>query len=288
MRPRRTVLFVPGDSERKIRKAAMLDADCVVMDLEDGIAWSRKGAARKTATEALLTMDFGRSERAVRINAVGSGLEEADLKSTIVGRPDAYVLPKVETPAQLIRLDKMLDVLERRCEYEPNSTRVLALVETALGIMNLREIAQTSRRVDALMFGAEDLIGDIGGRRTQGRWEVFYARSKIVTTAAAFGLQAIDMVFVDLNDAEGLQAECQQAAELGFRGKMAIHPDQLPVTLAAFSPTSEQVSEAKRLIEAYETYQASGSGVFTLDGKMVEASMLRTAEQVLARAQGVE
>ncbi len=283
MHPRRALLFMPGDSERKIRKATALDVDCVVMDLEDGVAWSQKEAARETTLKALQTMDFGSSEKVVRINPVGSRLEEADLKATIMGQPDAYILPKVEIPTHLIWLDKALDTLENRYELEPNSVRILALIETALGIMNLREIAQASQRVDALMFGAEDLISDIGGVRTKTGWEVFYARSKVVTAAAAFGLQAIDMVFVDLKDADGLRSECQQAVELGYRGKIAVHPDQVPVIQTAFSPTPEQVSEAQRLIEAYKSYQASGTGVFTIDGKMVDAPILRAAEQVIAR-----
>jgi citrate lyase beta subunit len=131
------------------------------------------------------------------------------------------------------------------------------------------------------MFGAEDLMGDIGGVRTKAGWEVFYARSKVVTSAAAFDLQAIDMVFVDLKDVDGLRAECQQAVELGYRGKIAIHPDQVPVIQSAFSPSPKQILEAQRLIEAYESYQASGTGVFTIDGKMVDAPMLKAAEQIL-------
>ena len=285
MHSRRALLFMPGDSERKIVKASTLDVDCIIMDLEDGVAWNKKEAARAITSKALETIDFGPREKVVRINPVGSGLEEADVKATIVSRPDAYVLPKVETPAQLIWLDKILSNLEQRCEYKPNSVRILALVETALGIMNLREIAQASRRLDALMFGAEDLIGDIGGVRTRAGQEVHYARSKVVTAAAAFELQAIDMIYVRMRDLKGLKTECQQAVELGYRGKMAIHPNQIPVIQAAFSPPPDQIAAAKRLIEAYESYQASGSGVFTSDGKMVDAPMLRAAEQILARAE---
>ncbi len=285
MHSRRALLFMPGDSERKIVKASTLDVDCIIMDLEDGVAWNKKEAARATISKALETIDFGSREKVVRINPVGSGLEEADVKVTIVSNPDAYVLPKVETPAQLIWLDKILSNLEKRCEYKQNSIRILALVETALGIMNVREIAQASRRLDALMFGAEDLIGDIGGVRTRAGQEVFYARSKVVTAAAAFELQAIDMIYTHMRDLKGLKTECRQAVELGYRGKMAIHPNQISVIQAAFSPPPDQIAAAKRLIEAYQAYQAGGKGVFTIDGKMVDAPMLRAAEQILARAE---
>ncbi|MCO6451320.1 MAG: CoA ester lyase [Caldilineales bacterium] len=286
MRPRRTVLFMPGDSQRKIEKAATVGVDCIVMDLEDGVAWEQKEAARETTLHSLLTLDFGASERVVRLNPVGSGLEVADFRGTIEGKPDAYLLPKVGNSADLVWLDAMLDQFESRFEWEPGSIRVLVLIETALGVVNVRDIAQASRRCEALFFGAEDLIGDIGGVRTKSNREVHYARSKIALNAAAFGLQAIDQVFVDIKDEAGLRAECEQAVELGYRGKMAIHPDQVPIIRAAFSPNPDQIAAAQRLIDAYHEYQARGQGVFTLDGKMVDAPMLKAAEQVLARAEG--
>ncbi len=288
MHPRRALLFIPGDSEQNIQKATSLDVDGVILDLEDGVAWNQKEGARATVEQTLLDLDFGRSERVVRINAIGSGMEEADLQKTIAARPDAYTLPKVETPAQLIWLDDKLSRYEAKYEWQHGSIRVIAIVETALGIMNLREIAQAGTRLDALMFGAKDLIGDIGGIRTRAGQEVFYARSKVVTTAAAFNLQAIDMVFVDLNDVEGLEVECRQAVELGYQGKMAIHPNQIPIIQKIFTPTADQIADARRLIEAYNDYQSRGSGVFTLDGKMVDAPMLKAAEHVLAKAQQVE
>lgn len=284
MRSRRAVLFMPGDSQRKIEKAITLAADSIVMDLEDGVAQSQKTAARATVLEALQSLDFGESERIVRINPVGSQLEEADLRGTAEGRPDAYLLPKVNTSADLIWLDKQLQIYEKRHDFEENSIRILALIETALGVVNVRDIAQASRRLEALLFGAEDLVGDVGGLRTDSNREVLYARSKVALTAAAYDLQAIDQVFIDLEDEEGLKVECRQAIELGYRGKMAIHPDQIPIIQAAFSPSPDQIAEAQRLIDAYEDYQARGSGVFTLDGKMVDAPMLRAAEQILTRA----
>jgi len=284
MRSRRALLFMPGDSEHKIQKAAGLAVDSIVMDLEDGVAWSQKGAARAMVLQALQTLDFGGSERVVRLNPVASGLAEVDLQTTIAGRPDAYVLPKVEAPADLIWLEDRLGQFEARCGWPPGGIRMLALIETARGVVNVREIAQAGRRLDALLFGAEDLIGDIGGVRTQSNWEVQYARSKVAITAAAFGLQPIDQIFVDLKDEDGLTAECLQALALGYRGKMAIHPTQAALIQAAFSPTPAQVAAARRLIAAYEAHQSRGTGVFALDGKVVEAPMLKAAQQLLARA----
>lgn len=284
MRPRRALLFLPGDSERKIAKAATLEVDAVVLDLEDGVAMGQKEVARARVRQALQTVDFGPRERIVRLNAVGSGLEAADLEATLPGRPDAYLLPKVHSPDQITWLDAALGAAETRYGWPSGSIRILALIETALGIVNLREIAAVGGRLEALLFGAEDLIGDIGGVRTAAGREVLYARSAVVTTAAAFGLAAIDMVFVALDDLEGLARECREAVELGYQGKMAIHPRQVPVIQAAFTPTAEQIEAARRLIAAYRDHERHGVGVFVLDGKMVDAPMLAAARRTLARA----
>lgn len=284
MRRRRALLFLPGDSERKIAKAATLEVDSIVLDLEDGVALSQKETARVLVRQALKTLDFGPRERIVRLNAVGSGLEEADLAATLPGRPDAYLLPKVSDPAAVTWLDAALTAAEARYGWPPGSIRILALIETASGVVNLREIARVGGRLEALLFGAEDLIGDIGGVRTAAGHEILYARSAVVTTAAAFGLAAIDMVFVALDDLEGLARECREAVELGYQGKMAIHPRQVPVIQAAFTPTAAQVDAARRLIAAYREHERHGVGVFVLDGKMVDAPMLAAARRVLIRA----
>ncbi|MDW8268474.1 MAG: CoA ester lyase [Anaerolineae bacterium] len=284
MRRRRALLFLPGDSERKIAKAITLEVDAVILDLEDGVALGQKEMARALVRRALETFDFGPRERIVRLNAVGSGLEDADLAATLPGRPDAYLLPKVSDPAAIAWLDAALTAAEAHYGWPPGGIRILALIETALGVVNLREIARVGGRLEALLFGAEDLIGDIGGVRTAAGHEVLYARSAVVTTAAAFGLAAIDMVFVALDDLEGLARECREAVELGYQGKMAIHPRQVPIIQAAFTPTTAQVDAARRLIDAYREHERHGVGVFVLDGKMVDAPMLAAARRVLIRA----
>lgn len=286
-RVRRSVLFMPGDSLRKIEKAATLPADSVIMDLEDGVAFNRKTEARATIVEALRTLDFGGRERLVRINPVGSGLEMADLDAVAAGRPDGLVLPKAESAAQVQWISQALASAEDAQGWPRGAVRLLVIIETALGVMNVREIAAADDRVDALMFGAEDLAGDIGATRTAEGWEVFYARSAVVTAAAAYHRQAIDTVFVDLSDGEGLRRECQRAMQMGYSGKMAIHPRQVEIINAAFTPSAEAVAGARRLIAAYAQHQAAGTGVFAYEGKMVDMPMIRAAEQVLARAAGL-
>lgn len=289
---RRSVLFMPGDSMRKISKAAHMDVDCIVMDLEDSVTLEQKDVARQTVSEALRTLDFGRSERLIRLNPAPAyplnkgevDLFKADLEGTIDARPDGYVLPKVETAVQIKKVDHSLTVAEQARSWPEGSVRVLAIVETALGVMNVKEIARASPRVEALMFGAEDLAGDIGAKRTRAGWEVFYARSAVVTAAAAYGVQALDMVLIDLSDLERLEEECVFARQMGYEGKMAIHPRQVAVINRVFAPSSAEIEQARRLLQAYTEQQAAGSGVFTLEGKMVDMPMVKMAERILAKA----
>lgn len=281
---RRSVLYMPGDSLRKISKAAQMDVDSIVMDLEDSVALNQKEQARRTVSQALQTLDFGRSERLIRLNGLDTPFWQADLEATINARADGYALPKIESAAQVQRVGNFLDQAERERGWPQNSIRLLAIVETALGIMNLKEIAQAGPRLAALMFGAEDLAGDIGARRTRAGWEVFYARSAVVTAAAAYGLQAIDMVLVDLNDLKRLEEECIEARNLGYEGKMAIHPRQVEIINRVFAPSPEEIAQAQRLVDAHQAHQAAGSGVFALDGKMVDMPVVKTARRVLDRA----
>ena len=284
LRPRRALLYMPGDSRRKIEKSLTLGVDSICMDLEDGVALSQKAAARATVAQALAELDFGRSEKLVRLNAFGSGLEALDLSETLPAHPHGVVLPKVENAAPVQWLDAALTRGEEEHSWPPGELAIIVLVETARGIVNLPEICQASARLQALIFGAEDLAGDIGATRTREAWEVFYARSAGVTYAAAFGLQAIDMVYVDFQDASGLAREAAEGARLGFAGKQAIHPNQIVPIQAAFTPSGEAIAQAQRIAEAFQAWQASGVGTFALDGKMVDAPVVKAAERVLAKA----
>jgi len=269
------LLFVPGDDARKAAKAAAVGADAVVLDLEDAVASDRKIAAREIAAASLANLDFGASERLVRINAVGSGLDAGDLEATLSARPDGYVIPKVESQDQIREM-------VRRTSLGP--VPLLALIETARGVVNLKEIAGADPRLQALIFGAEDLAGDMGATRTREGWESFWARGAVVTVAAAFSLQAIDTVFIDLDDEEGLRKDSALACRMGYSGKLAIHPKQVPVISEAFTPSDEEIAQARRLMELHAQHQASGTGAFALDGKMVDWPMVRAAERLLARA----
>ncbi len=281
---RRSLLFMPGDSLRKIEKGSQSEADSIIMDLEDGVAYTQKAEARSTVVQALAEVDFGDRERLIRINQSSSNLAAEDLNQTVMSRPDGYVIPKVQTSLDLITVDEFLTEIEHQHDWPLLGIRLLAVVETALGVMNLQEIGGASERLDAIMFGAEDLAGDIGATRTKEGWEVFYGRSAVVTACAAFGLQAIDTVFVDLNDLNELEVESRFAQRMGYLGKMAIHPRQLSVINQVFTPSAEELVAAQRTIDAFQEQQSAGTGAFELDGKMVDMPMVRAAYRVLARA----
>lgn len=281
-RARRALLYMPGDDMHKIHKAASLQVDSICMDMEDGVAPNRKEAARKTIVQALRTLDFG-GERLVRINAVGSGMEMEDLLAVLPAKPDGIVIPKVEYGAQVQWVSAQMTKHEQEHDLPAGQMILIAIVETALGIVNLREIASADARLAALVFGAEDLAGDIGAARTKEGWEVFHARSAVVTHAAAFNLQAIDIVYVDFRDMDGLREEAEQGARMGFSGKQVIHPAQVTPTQEAFTPSDEEIHHAQRVVEAYEEHKRAGRGAFALDGKMVDAPVVKAARRVLAR-----
>lgn len=275
---------MPGDDLRKIRKGASLGVDCVCMDMEDGVAVNRKVEARQTIVEALRTLDFRRSERLVRINPTGSGLAEDDLQVVLPARPQGVVVPKVESADQVRWVSEQIAAVEAREGWPEGEIALLLVVETARGIVNLPQITAASPRLQAIIFGAEDLAGDMGAVRTPQGWEVFYARSAIVLHAAAFGLQAIDMVYVDFHDEPGLRREALEGARMGFAGKQIIHPNQVVPVQEAFTPSDEAIEHARRLVAAFEQHQAEGAGAFAMDGKMVDAPVVKAAERVLERA----
>jgi citrate lyase beta subunit len=284
MRARRALLYMPGDDERKIRKAATLDVDCVCLDMEDGVALSRKAEARALIPAMLAELSFGRGERLVRINPVGSGMEADDLIAGLEGRPDGIVIPKVESGDAIRWASAEIAATERRNEWPAGHIGIIVLVETALGIVNLKEIASSDPRLEALIFGAEDLAGDIGAVRTREGWEVFYARSAVVTHAAAYGLQAIDMVYIDYKDTVGLVRESAESARMGYAGKQVIHPNQIGPVQGAFTPDDAAIAQSQRVMDAMAEHQEAGKGAFALDGKMIDMPLAKAAERVLARA----
>jgi len=275
---------MPGDDRRKIEKATTLGVDCICMDMEDGVAITRKSDARAVIAQAMKDLDFGASERCIRINSFGSGFEKFDLAAAVATNPDTIVVPKVETAEQVRSVSEYIEMYELSSKMNTGSIHMLVGVETAKGILNLKEIAGADKRLDAIIFGAEDFAASVGATRTAEATEVLYARSAVVTTCAANELQAIDMVYIDFHDIEGLRVEAEHGARLGFSGKQIIHPNQVPAVQEAFTPSDEAIEYAQRVVKVFAASQKEGRGAFALDGKMIDMPLLKNAQKVLERA----
>ncbi|MDF1610005.1 CoA ester lyase [Hoeflea sp. YIM 152468] len=287
----RSLLFVPGDSERKLLKAGSSGADALILDLEDSVAQSRKADARQTVA-GYLDSAKGQSKTprlVVRINALDTGLTDDDLGAIVRGAPAAILLPKASCGADIQDLSARLSVHEADAGLPEGQIAIHALMtETAAGMLAAASFASKSARLEAVAWGAEDLAADIGAasnRDETGRYtDVFrLARSLTILAAAHCAVEAIDTVFTDFRDSEGLERECHAAVRDGFSGKMAIHPDQVAVINTAFTPAPEDVERAVRILALFAA-AGPGAGVLSLDGKMIDKPHLRQAERVARRA----
>ena len=283
MPSRRALLYMPGDDWKKITKALTLGVDCICMDMEDGVAVNRKADARETIAKALQELDFGASEALVRINSVGSGWDKDDIAAVLPHRPQGIVIPKVESFDQIQWAHDLIAGAELRHGWPLNSIRMLVGVETAKGILNLKEIA-SHPRLDGIIFGGEDFAASIGATRTPEATELLYARQAVVVACAAFGLQAIDIVTIDFKNPDRVRAEAEFGARLGYAGKQIIHPAQVEPVQSAFTPGEEAIAQARRIAETFEASQKEGKGAYALDGKMIDMPLLKNAQKVLERA----
>lgn len=288
--PRRSFHFVPGGNEKMIAKALTLPADALILDLEDAVTVEKKAEAREIVLRWLQSLDFGGRERWIRMNPLATGFGEADLDGTIAGRPDGYVVPKPRNAADIRTVGSMLDRLEEKHGVPFASTRLIPIAtETPEGLLSIAEVARASPRIAAVSWGVEDLSAAMGLPRTRegdGRYLDIarYARVMTTVTAAAAGVAAVDTVYIDIPDLEGLRRECEEAVWMGFTGKISIHPNQVPVINEVFTPSKDAVEEARALIAAFEEHQTKGSGAFAFKGQMVDMPHLTRARKVLERA----
>lgn len=283
MPSRRALLYIPGDDWKKITKSLTLGVDCICMDLEDGVALNRKAESRATVIKALSEVNFGASETLLRINAIGSGFEKEDIEVVLTHPPDAMVVPKIETLEQMKWVDDVLESAEKAHQWPINSIGMLVGIETAKGMLNIKEIG-SHPRLEAIIFGGEDFAVSLGATRTEAATELLYGRQTVVTACAAYGLQAIDMVTLEFQDVARVQREAEFGAMLGFTGKQVIHPKQVWPVQMAFTPDKEAIAYAKRIVEAFESHQKEGRGVFAVDGKMIDMPVVKNAQKVLDRA----
>jgi len=275
-------MFTPGDDPEMLRKAPASGADTLVFDLEDGVAPDRKADARATVRGALADPDLD-PDAEVCVRVTPPPTTDDDLRTVLAGgTPDAVLLPMVDDHEDV---ETLAGLLRERDAVVP----VLALVETARGVMNAHEIA-AHPRVDALLLGAEDLAADVGATRTDDEHEVAYARGRVVTAAAAADIDAVDAVYTDLEDTGGLRETTRRAAEMGYDGRMVVHLAQVSVVNAAFTPDPDRVEWAERVLVARKAAEREGRGVFRVDDQMIDAPLVAQAEQIVerARAAGME
>lgn len=282
-RLRRSLIITPGDRPERIAKSATLDADAVVLDIEDGVGPEQKPAARKSILEALTTLDFGRRERCVRVNAVGTEEHEADLAVLDVTHVDSLFVPKVESDEQLQRLSLWLDEAEQRGPRRQRPVEIIATIETPRGLFNALAIAEATQRTTALFFGSGDYTAATGSAVTERTLAV--PRALIVAAAAAQRIEAIDAAyFLSVKDVAATREDALVARELGFAGKLVFHPSQIAVANDVFTPSPAEIERAHRIIGAYDAARAEGRGTAYVDGEFIAVDIALMAERTLARA----
>lgn len=277
-RLRRSRLYLPGNEPKFYPNAGLHNPDGIILDLEDSVAVSEKDAAQLIVRNSLRSINFYNSERMVRINQLPEGLE--DLKFIIPHNVHVILIPKVENAGQVNEVDFEVQKLKKQFKIKSN-VYYMPIIESALGVINAYEIASSNKNNCALAIGLEDYTADIGTQRTNEGKESFYARSTIVNAAKASGIQAIDTVFSDVNDMDGLRESVLEAKGLGFEGKGCIHPRQINIVHDAFAPTHVEIEKAQKIVEAYDNAKSKGLGVVSIGSKMIDAPVVKRAINTL-------
>lgn len=284
VRLRRSLLYVPGNMPAMLQNIPVFGADGVMIDLEDAVPLSEKDAARVLARNYLRTFPERHKEIFVRINGLETRYALEDLRQVLPARPDGIRLPKADNPEVVERLDTLLTEYEERLDLPIGHFAVIPSIESAVGILNCVKTAQASQRIVALAFGAEDYTASMEIARTKVGEELFTARTQVVWAAKAAGVQAIDTVFSDVNDTDGLRAETELVKRLGFTGKSLVNPRQIDIVHEVFRPKPEEIEDAVEVMEAIRRAREMGTGVISLRGKMVDAPVVKRAARILKTA----
>jgi citrate lyase subunit beta/citryl-CoA lyase len=286
IKPRRSVLYMPGSNARALEKVKTLSADGVILDLEDSVAPEAKETARRQVTDAVKAGGFGAREVFIRINGVDTPWHADDLAAAAHAAPDAIVVPKISNPEKLELIGRRL--LDMGTDHK---TRVWAMIETPLAIFNILSIAaeaeDSESRLSGFVMGTNDLAKDTRARLVPGRAPMLSWLSTCVAAARIYGIDILDGVYNDIGNADGFEMECRQGVELGFDGKTLIHPSQIAPCNAAFSPTPEEVAMARRMIAAFDLPENKGKGVVSIDGRMVERLHADMARRTVAIAEAI-
>ena len=282
---KRTSLYASGSSAGKVLEARFYNQDCIVYDLEDSVSTMEKDAARFLIYHTVRYHRPPDKYVLIRVNGLYSEYIDEDLEAAVRARPDAIRLPKVEHAEEVRRIDAQITRIEKTAGIEPGSIELWCNIESVLGAVNAQEIATASPRVVALALGAEDYTASMGSLRSKAGHEIFYARMQVLQACRLAGISAQDAVFSDFNDLEGLQEDLKMTRGLGFDGKTVIHPRQIDMVNAAFTPTKKEIRNAQRVIAALEEGARNHTGVVVVDGSMVDKPMEIRARTVLAQAE---
>jgi citrate lyase subunit beta / citryl-CoA lyase len=275
------MLFVPGNNPAMVKDAHIYGSDSIIFDLEDSVSPAEKDAARLLVYSALRSIDYGQVELVVRINGLDTPWFEADVEAMVRGGIEVIRLPKTETADDIRHLEALVEKTERAAGIPVGKVRLMAALESPLAIINAYEIARASPRMIGIALSAEDFVTSMKTNRSPEGVELFEARGRIVIAARAAGVMALDTVFTDINDQEGFMREVRLIKQMGYDGKSVINPNQIPLVHAAFAPTEEEVRKARRVIEAAREAEERGSGVVSLDGKMIDKPIVARAQRVL-------
>lgn len=284
----RTLLFVPGNQERRIDKARSIPADAIILDLEDSVPLAEKNSARAMVSSSIDGLALRGQEVFVRINALSTDHAAADIKAIATPGLNGICLPKSESADDILKADALIAEAERAVDLKVGSIWLLALVETPKGILNVYEIASASPRVLGISFGPEDYTLEMGVKRTKEGAEIYYPRVVIAVACHAAGVLAIDGVYTDIRDEEGLNQDTRLARQMGFHGKLLIHPNQVSPVSQIFSPTKEEITHARGVVEAFEAALAQGQASTSFEGKMIDAPVAERARKLLALAESIE
>lgn len=283
VRPRRSVLYMPGSKERALVKSRTLAADALILDLEDAVAPGEKETARDLVETAVKAGDFGSREVVIRLNGLETEWGAADLTMAARSGADAVLIPKVESAEMVRAIESSLQAYG-----SPESLKIWAMMETPLGMLRASEIASASDRLTCFVMGTNDLVKDLGAAHTEARLPVITALGLCVLAARAHGLVVLDGVYNAFKDEQGLRASCVQGKEMGFDGKTLIHPAQLAVTNEVYGPSEDEIALADRYVQAFAEAQAAGQGVAVVDGRIVENLHVETAEALLETARAIQ
>ncbi|MDR2483992.1 MAG: HpcH/HpaI aldolase/citrate lyase family protein [Treponema sp.] len=286
---RRTMLYVPGNNAGMIQDAGIYKADSLMFDLEDSVSVYEKDSARFLVFQALTSLAYPGKELVVRINDPHTEIGREDLEAVVCTGKAVIRLPKTETPQDVIDCESMIEAVEKKADLPIGSTGMMAAIESASGVINAKEIALASRRLTGIAIGAEDYVTDLRTSRSPEGIELLFGRSMVLLAARNAGIDAIDTVFSDANDEEGLRRETALIKQLGFDGKSIINPRQIKIVHEVFTPTEKEIQHALAVLEAIREAGKRGSGVISLNGKMVDKPIAARAGRVLdlAKAAGI-